>query len=178
MLDGFLGYNQILTKEEDRYKKMFTTKWGTMAYQKMPFGLSNTGATFQKTMDKAFLNLMYNFVLVYLDDITVFSKNTANHFQYLRVIFERCREYGISLNPKKSVFSVHEGKLLGFIVSKEGVTIEPKRVSAILDLPLPAHKKGLQSFLGRINFIRKFIPNIAELLLPLTAMLRKGMTFS
>ena len=129
-------------------------------------------------MDKAFLNLMYKFILVYLDDITIFSKNAADHFQHLRVIFKRCREYGISLNPKKSVFSVHEGKLLGFIVSKEGITIEPERVSVILDLPLPAHKKGLQSFLGRINFVRRFIPNIVELLMPLTTMLRKGMTFN
>ena len=94
-------------------------------------------------MDKAFLNLMYKFVLVYLDEITVFSKNMADHFQHLRVIYERCREYGISLNPKKSVFLVHEGKLLGFIVSKEGISIELERVRAILDLPLLAHKKAL-----------------------------------
>ena len=94
------------------------------------------------------------------------------------MIFESCREYGISLNPKKSVFSIHDGKLFGFIVSKEGITIEPKRVSAILDLPLPTHNKELKIFLVRINFVRIFIPNIAELLMPLTAMLRKGMTFS
>ena len=112
------------------------------------------------------------------NDITVFSKNAADHFQHLKVIFERCREYGISLNPKKNIFSVHESKLLGFIVSKEGITIEPERVSAILVLLLLAHKKGLQSFLGRINFIRRFIPNVAELLSPLTAMLKKGIVFS
>ena len=101
-----------MVKEEDRYKTTFTTKWGTMAYQKRPFSLSNASATFQKAMDKVFLNLMYRFVLVYLDDITIISKNVVGHFQHLRVIFERCREYDISLNPKKSVFSVQEGKLL------------------------------------------------------------------
>ena len=84
LLDGFSRYNQILVKEEDRYKIAFTTKWGTMAYQKMPFGLSNVGATFQKAMDKAFLNLMYRFVLVYLDNITIFSKNAIDHFQHLK----------------------------------------------------------------------------------------------
>ena len=129
-------------------------------------------------MDKAFLNLMYRFVLVYLDDFTIFSKNAADHFQHLSVIFKRCMEYGISLNPKKSVFSVHEGKLLGFIISKEGITIEPERVSVILYLPVLAYKKGLQIFLGRINFVRIFIPNISELLMPLIAMLRKAITFS
>ena len=80
LLDGFSRYNQILVKQEDRYKTTFTTKWGTMAYQKMPFGLSNAGTTFQKAMNKAFLNLMYRFVLVYLDDITIFSNNVADHF--------------------------------------------------------------------------------------------------
>ena len=71
-----------------------------------------------------FHNLMYKFVLVYLDDITVYSKNVANHIGHLTQIFWRCREFGISLNPKKCVFVVHEGKLLGYVVSKQGITIE------------------------------------------------------
>ena len=103
----------------------------------MPFGLSNAGATFQKAMEMAFNNLMYKFVLVYLDDVTIYSQKIADHIDHLRKIFERCREFGISLNPKKSIFSVHEGKLLGYIVSKSGVTVDPERVAAILELPLP-----------------------------------------
>lgn len=87
-------------------------------------------------------------------------------------------EYGISHNPKKSIFAVHEGKLLGHIVSKQGITIDPKRVKAILELTLPNHKKGLQSFLGRIKFLRRFIPNVANLLQPLTAMLKKNVVFN
>lgn len=145
MLDRFSGYNQVLVK------------WGTMAYKNMPFGLSNVGATFQHPMDMAFHGLMYKFVLVYLDDITVYSKNSVEHLAHLKKFFERCREYGISLNTKKCVLYVHEGKLLGYVVSKEGITIDPKRASATLSLPLLAHKKGLQNFLGRINFVRRFI---------------------
>ena len=144
----------------------------------MSFGLANVGATFQKAMDMAFGNLMYKIVLVYLDDITVFSKEAKDHIFHLRQVLERCREFGISLNPKKSVFAVHEGKLLGYIVSKHGTTIDPERVQAILELPLPSHKKGLQSFLGRINFVRRFIPDIANLLKPLTTMLKKNTIFS
>ena len=178
MLDGFSGYNQILVKEEDQYKIAFTTKWGTMAYQKMPFGLSNAGATFQKEMDMAFRGLMYKFVLVYLDDITINSKHAADHMSHLKQIFERCREFGISLNPKKCVFAVHEGNLLGYVVSQEGITVDPERIAAILELPLPHHKKSLQSFIGKINFVRRFLPNIAELLKPLTTMLKKGSVFS
>ncbi|MDF3686197.1 reverse transcriptase family protein [Enterobacter hormaechei] len=77
-LDGFSGYNQVLVKESDRYKTTFTTKWGTYAYCKMPFGLTNAGATFQKAMEVAFKKLIDKFVLVYLDDITVYSKNVED----------------------------------------------------------------------------------------------------
>ena len=71
MLDGYSGYNKILVKEEDQFKTTFTTKWGTMGYKRMPFGLSNARETFQEAMEMAFNNLMYKFVLVYLDDITI-----------------------------------------------------------------------------------------------------------
>ncbi|XP_059078017.1 uncharacterized protein LOC131876595 [Cryptomeria japonica] len=80
-----------------------------MVYKKMPFELSNAEATFQREMDMALKGLINNFVLVYLDDIIVFSRNVGQHFDHLRQIFERCREFGVSLNPKKSIFSVHEG---------------------------------------------------------------------
>ena len=73
-LGGFLGYNQVLVKEANRYKTTFTTKWGTYAYSKMPFGLTNEGGTFEKAMEMAFKNMIEKFVLVYLDDITVYSK--------------------------------------------------------------------------------------------------------
>lgn len=177
MLDGYLGYNQVLVKEEDQYKTTFTKKWDTMAYKRMPFGLSNVGATFQRAMDMAFKGLIHKLVLIYLD-ATVFSKKVDEHLAHLKQVFESCREYGISLNPKKCIFVVYEGKLLRHIVSKQGITIDPKRVSAILDLPLPNHKKGLQIFLGRINFVRRFILDIANLLKPLISMLKKNASFS
>lgn len=166
-----------MVKEEDQFKTAFTTKWGTMAYRKIPFGLSNAGVTFQKATDMAFSNLMYNFILVYLDDISVYSKKIVDHIDHLRKVFEHCWEFGISLNPKKCVFSVHEGKLLGYVVSREGITMDPTRVAAILELPLPPHKKGLQSFIGRINFVRRFLPNIVALLKPLTTMLKRNAEF-
>lgn len=114
-----------------------------MAYKRMSFGFSNARATFQKAMDMAFSNLMYQFVLVYLDDIIVYSKKAADHLGHLRQVFERCREFGISLSPKKCAFSVHESKLLGYVVSKQGIIVDPKRIAAILELPFPHHKKGL-----------------------------------
>ncbi|KAH9308791.1 hypothetical protein KI387_036702, partial [Taxus chinensis] len=84
LLDGYFGYNQVMVKEDDQFKTAFTTKWGTYAYKKMPFGLSNAGATFQRAMDMEFKGLINKIVLIYLDDITVFSKNAVDHLFHLR----------------------------------------------------------------------------------------------
>ncbi len=84
----------------------------------------------------------------------------------------------MSLNPKKCVFSTDQGKLLGHIVLRYGLTIDPKRVEAILSLPLPTHKKGLQSSLGRINFVRRFILDLTSMVKPLLAMLKKNLVFT
>ena len=131
LLDGFSGYNQVLVSKADQLKTTFRTPWGTYAYRKMPFGLINAGATFQREMDIAFRGLIGKFVVIYLDDVTVFSKDRADHLSHLRKVFERCRKYGILLNPKKSVFAVTECKLLGFVVSKQGINIDPERNHAI-----------------------------------------------
>lgn len=126
-LDGFSGYNQILVHPDDRLKTTFRTKWGTYAYQKMPFSLINAGATFQRAMDIEFKGLINKSVVVYLDIITIFSKKIANHLYDLKQIFKHCRRYGISLNPKKSFFALDQGKILGFIVTQDGIYIDPER---------------------------------------------------
>jgi len=146
-LDGFSRYNQIPVHPDDRLKTTIITKCGTYAYQKMPFGLINAEATFQRAMDIAFKGLINRSVVVYLDDITVFSKKRANHLHDLKQIFERSKRYEISLNPKKSFFALNEGKLIGFIVSKDGMYIDPDRIKEISDISLPHKKKSMQSFL-------------------------------
>jgi hypothetical protein len=174
MIDGFSGYNQISVLPEDREKTTFTTPWGTFMYAKMPFGLMNAGATFQRAMDIAFIGERDKFVVIYLDDITVFSRSDKEHCCHLRKVFLKCRRFGLSLNPKKSLFSMKEGKLLGHIVSAEGVRIDSSRVEAIQTLSLPRSKKEVQSFLGKINFLRRFVSNFVELVKHITTMLRKG----
>lgn len=176
-LDGFSGYNQILIHPDDKLKTTFRTKWGTYAYQKMPFGLINAGATFQRAMDIAFKGLINKSVAVYLDDITVFSKKISSHLHDLKQIFERCKRYGISLNPKKSFFALDQGKLLGFIVSKDGIYIDPDRIKEIFDIPFPHNKKSMQSFLGQINFVKKFVPDFSQIVLPLQTMIKKNLVF-
>eukprot|EP00253_Pinus_taeda_P034691 PITA_34691 len=131
LLDGYFGYNHILVHEDDRDKTTFTTPWGTFHYAKMPFGLKNVGATFQQPMDIVFATEKDVFLVVYLNDLTVFSNSNEEHLYHLKIVFQQCRKYGISLNRKKSLFAMDEGKLLGHIISKEGICIDPTRVEAI-----------------------------------------------
>jgi len=124
LLDGFSRYNQVLISPPDHLKTTFRTPWGTYTYRKMSFGLINVGATFQRVMDIFFHGLINQSVVVYLDDVTIFSKNKGDHLSHLRSVLQQCCKYDISLNPKKYVFAVEQGKLLGFIVSNEGMIIE------------------------------------------------------
>lgn len=119
MIDGFSGYNQVKFKESEQYKTAFTTPWGTYIYVRMPFGLTNAGTTFQRAIEVAFANLKNIIMVVYQDDLTVFSKHVEDHYVHLERIFIKALIYAISLNPKKCNFVVTEGKLSGHIVSKE-----------------------------------------------------------
>jgi hypothetical protein len=170
----FFRYNQIMVHPDDREKTTFTTPWGTFMYAKMPFGLMNVGATFQREMDIEFVDEKDKFIVIYLDDITVYSASDKQHLEHLKKVFQKCRKFDISLNPKKSHFGVEEGKLLGHIISKEGIKIDPNKVEGILKIDTLRSKKEVQSFLGKVNFLRRFILNLAEIIKHITCMLRKG----
>jgi hypothetical protein len=103
----------------------------------------------------------------------VFSKNKNDHLSHLRFVLQRCHKYEISLNPKKSIFSVEQGKLLGFIVSSKGMIIDPERTQVISRLAPPSSKRSMQSFLGQINFVRRFIPSFSEMVRPLQNLIKK-----
>ena len=173
MVDGFSGYNQISMHVDDREKTAFTTPWGTFMYDKMPFVLMNVGTTFQRAIDIAFVGERDKFVVIYLNDITVFSQFDDEHLKHLKQTFLKCRKYGMSLNPKNSHFVVQECKLLGHLVLADGIRIDPEMVKAILKISLPRSKKDVQSFIGKIIFLRCFIPNLAETIKQITAMLKK-----
>ena len=161
LLDGFSGYNKILVHPDDQLKTSFITPWGTFMYVKILFGLMNAGATFQRAMDIAFSEELGYFIIIYLDDIIALSKTDEEHLEHLRIVFEKCIKFGLSLNPKKTMFGLQEGKLLGHIILEEGIKIDPKRIKSILQITHPRNIKELQSFIGKINFLRRFIPNLA-----------------
>lgn len=143
MLDGFSRYNQILVHPNDQEKTTFTTPWETFMYAKMPFGLMNAGATFQRAMDIVFVEERDKFIVIYLDHITIYSYSNSQHIDHLKKAFLKCRKFGISLNPKKSHFAMLEGKLLGHIISKDGMKIDPNRVQAIQNIGFPRSKKEM-----------------------------------
>ena len=142
----------------------------------MPFGLKNARATFQRVMDIAFANEKDVLLVVYLDDMTIFSSSNDEHLHHLRIVFQKCRKFEISLNPKKSLFAMDEGKLLGDIISKDGIRIDPSRVEAIQHIDFPCNKKEIWAFNCKMNFLRRFIPNLAEHLCEITNMLKKDNT--
>jgi hypothetical protein len=135
-MDGFSGYNQIQIKPEDQHKTTFICPWGTFAYRKMPFGLKNARATFQRAMSFGFHDLKH-IVKAYLDDLASRSRKRTDHPTHLRLIFERSHYFWIHLNPNKCSFCIMSGRLLGFIVSTTRIIVDPLKVEAIIHLPPP-----------------------------------------
>ena len=136
-LDGYSGYYQVMVDEEDQLKTTFTTKWGTFSYRRMPFGLINVGATFQWAINEDFKWLINRCIVIYMDDLIVFSKDQSTHIVDLRHVFNRCQKYDMSLNPKKCSFGITKGKLLGHVISKARIYIDLDRVESILTLAPP-----------------------------------------
>jgi hypothetical protein len=147
----------------DREKRAFTTPRGTFMYDKIPFGLINAGVNIKRAMDIDFVGERDKFIVIYLDDMTIFSKTYEDHIKYLRKNFVKCRNFVLYLNPKNSFFFMEQGNILGHIVSKEGVKIDLKRVEVIKQIAQPRNKKEVQYFLGKIVFLRRFVPNFVEM---------------
>jgi hypothetical protein len=130
-MDGFSGYNQIQIKPKGQHKMAFICPWGTFAYRKMPFGLKNDGATFQRAITFSFHDLKH-IVKAYLDDLAPHSRKRMDHVAHLQLVFERCHYYRIRLNPHKCIFCIRPCHLLGFLVSETGIMVDPLKVEAIL----------------------------------------------
>jgi len=173
-MDEFLGYNQIKMAPEDMEKTMFVTLWGTLCYKVMSFGLKNTEATYQRAMVALFHDMMHKEIEVYVDDMIAKSRTKGEHLINLRKLFERLRKYQLKLNPAKCTFGVKSGKLLGLVVSQKGIEVDPDKVKAILDMPEPRTKKQVWGFLGRLNYISRFISQLTATCEPLFKLLRKN----
>ena len=167
-LDGFSGYNQIRIYPDDQEKIAFVTEWGVFVAVVMMFGLKTTPATFQRIISEIFDDFIPTFMQVFLDDFTVYGQHTE-HLQHLRLCLDRCRKARLSLNLAKCAFHVTSGALLGHIVSKEGITMDPAKVQAILHAPAPTTAKALNRFLGQIRWHSHMLRYLADFATPLHA---------
>ncbi|RVX04669.1 Retrovirus-related Pol polyprotein from transposon 17.6 [Vitis vinifera] len=173
-MDGFSGYSQILMAPEDMEKTSFITEWGTYCYRVMPFGLKNAGATYQRAATTLFHDMMHRDVEVYVDDMIVKSRDRSDHLAALERFFERIRQFRLRLNPKKCTFGVTSGKLLGYMVSERGIEVDPDKIRAILDMPAPRTEREVRGFLGRLQYISRFIARLTDICEPIFRLLRKS----
>ena len=159
---------------KDMTKTTFTTEWGSYCYTMMSFCLKNVGATYQRMAIALLHDMMHNEVEVYVDDMIVKSKDGESCTINLRKFFERIKEYRLRLNPQKCTFRVITGKLLGFLVSNRGIEVDPSKIKAILEMLPPRSEKEIKGFLGRLQYISRFIAKLTSTCEPIFKLLRKN----
>jgi len=157
-LDACSGYNQIPMYDRDVGKTTFITEASNYCYQVMPFGLKNAGATYQRLMDRVFRDQVGRNVEVYVDDMVVKSATFDQHLTDLEEVFGRLRKFNMRLNPAKCVFGVEGGKFLGFMLTHRGIEANPDKCLAILDTQSPTTLKEVQSLVGKLTSLSRFLP--------------------
>ncbi|KAL4324042.1 hypothetical protein GQ457_11G007640 [Hibiscus cannabinus] len=176
-LDLLAGYHQIRVKKEDIIKTAFRTHEGHYKFLVMPFGLTNAPSTFQATMNDMLLPYLRKFVLVFLDNILIYSGGWQEHLLHVRQVLQTLRDNGFVAKRSKCAFSQEKVEYLGHVVSRNGLAVDPMKVRAIRVWPQPTNVKGVRSFLGIAGYYRKFIRRFATIAAPLSDLLRNGKSF-
>jgi len=171
VMDLSIGYYQVPLSNDTREKFAFVTPFGLFEFLVMPFGMKTSVATFSRLMTKALHGL--EAVMSYFDDIIIFTKTWEEHLVVILNVFERFRDIGISIRPSKCMLGENEAPLLGYIVGNGQIKVDPRKVKAMVEYPLPTTKKELRCFLGMTGYYRKFIDNFAKIAAPLTDCTKK-----
>ncbi|CAN6712714.1 unnamed protein product [Malus baccata var. baccata] len=176
-LDGYSGYNQIVIAPEDQEKTTFTCSFGTFAYRRMPFGLCNAPATFQRCMMSIFSDHVEKIIEVFMDDFSVFGDSFDSCLHNLSLILKRCVETNLVLNWEKCHFMVKQSIVLGHIISEKGIEVDKSRIDLVRHLPSPTSVREVRSFLGHAGFYRRFIKDFSKIAQPLCRLLQKEVAF-
>ena len=176
-LDGYSGYFQIEIAAKDQEKTTFTCPFSTYAYRRMPFGLCNAPATFQRCMLSIFSDLVERIMEVYMDEITVYGGSFEECLINLETVLHRCIEKNLVLNWEKCHFMVNQGIVLGHIISEKGIEVDKEKIDLISKLPFPTNVKTVRQFLGHAGFYRRFIMDFSKIAKPLYKLLEKDAKF-
>ena len=176
-LDLLSGYWQVEVNPDDRGKTAFCTHEGLFEFRVMPFGLCNAPATFQRLMDAVLAGLQWSSCLVYIDDIVIPGRTFQAHLANLRAVFDRLREAGLKLKPRKCHLCLQKVKFLGHIVSADGVQTDPQKTERVSSWPTPSSRKAVQQFLGLASYYRRFVKDFATIAKPLYHLTEKTATF-
>lgn len=171
-LDLASGYWQVEVATEDQEKTAFTTPFGLYQFDRMPFGLCNAPATFQRLMQRCLGAQVYDHLLIYLDDVIVYSPNFAAHLQHLEQVFARLDGHGLKLQPRKCHLFQKKVAYLGHIVSSQGVATDPDKAAVVRDWAPPITVKQVRSFLGFAGYYRRFIQGFSKIAAPLHQLLQ------
>nr|KYP57398.1 Retrovirus-related Pol polyprotein from transposon 17.6 [Cajanus cajan] len=170
-------YNQIRIKEGDEWKTAFKTKFGLYEWLLMPFGLTNAPNNFMRLMNHVLRDCICRFVVIYFDDILIYSICLSDHIGHLRQVFTILRKNHLFGNLEKCTFCVDSALFLGFIISKNGVHVDPEKIKAIQEWPTPQSVGDVRSFYGLESFYRRFVPNFSTLASPLNDLVEKNVEF-
>lgn len=171
-LDMKAGYHQVRMLPEDEYKTAFKTHHGHYQFKVMPFGLTNAPATFQCIMNQILQPYLRTCVLVFLDDILIYSRTLDEHAQHLRAVLKLMHENHLYLKLSKCSFAQHQLEYLGHIISDQGVATDPSKISAMIQWPVPTTITEVRAFLGLTGYYRKFVKGYGMIAKPLTNVLR------
>jgi transposase InsO family protein len=176
-IDFTSGYHQCRIAENDIHKTAFRTRYGHYEFMVLPFGLCNAPATFQRLMHEIFWEFLDQFLVIYLDDIIVFSKTEEEHLEHLRKVFEVIRKNQLYIQPEKCEFLAERVEFLGHFISADGIEMDPKKVQTIVDWPPLRNRQEVMSFLGLANYYRRFVPAFSAIAKPISDLLSKKTTW-